>query len=116
MLDLNWAPLVGALVVTERSWNRLTPAVQLQLARAAAESGRQMKARNRIESDLAVEAMKKRHLVVHAVTPATEEAWRKAAEAAYPQIRGRIMPADLFDEVRRLLAEYRAAHAQVAAR
>jgi TRAP-type C4-dicarboxylate transport system substrate-binding protein len=110
MLELNWAPLVGGLVVTERAWTRLTPDVQRQLAIAAGEAGRQMKARNRLESDQAVEAMKKRNLVVQPVTPAIEEAWRKAAEAAYPQIRGRIMPADMFDEVKRLLAEYRAAH------
>jgi hypothetical protein len=29
------------------------------------------------------------------------------AEASYPRIRGNIVPADYFDEVRRLLNEYR---------
>lgn len=110
MLDLNWAPLVGAVVVTERSWNRFPPAVQLQFARAAGEAGKQMKARNRLESEQAVAAMQRRNLVVRAVTPAAEEAWRKVAEAAYPQIRGRMVPAELFDEVQRLLGEYRGAH------
>jgi hypothetical protein len=28
-------------------------------------------------------------------------------ESFYPQIRGSLVPADMFDEVRRLLAEYR---------
>ena len=34
--------------------------------------------------------------------------WRKATEAAYPTMRGKLVPADLFDEVRRLRDEYRA--------
>ena len=109
MLELNWAPLVGGLVVTERAWNKLTPAQQIALAKAAAEAGLQMKARNRQESDLAVTAMTKRGLKVQRVSPEVEAEWRKAAEAAYPQIRGKIVPADLFDEVQRHLREFRAA-------
>jgi TRAP-type C4-dicarboxylate transport system substrate-binding protein len=107
MLEINWAPLVGALVVTERAWNRFTPAQQIALARAAAESGREIKRRNRLESDQAVEAMKKRGLIVHPLTPDLETVWRRETEAIYPQLRGRLVPADLFDEVRRLLQERR---------
>jgi hypothetical protein len=36
-----------------------------------------------------------------------ETEWRKFAEGFYPQIRGKVVPADLFDEVVRLLQEYR---------
>ena len=108
MLEINWAPLVGALVVAERAWDRLTPEQQAALARAAAERGRDIKQRNRLESDQAVEAMKKRGLVVHPVTPELEAMWRREVEAIYPRLRGRLVPADLFDEVRRLLAERRA--------
>ena len=108
MLEINWAPLVGALVVTERAWDRFTPAQQTALARAAAEHGKQIKQRNRLESDQAVEAMKKRGLVVHPLTPELEAAWRRETEAIYPRLRGKLVPADLFDEVRRLLQERRA--------
>ena len=58
--------------------------------------------------DESVAAMKKRGLKVHELTPAAEAAWRQIAEGAYPKIRGSIVPADMFDEVQRLLAEYRA--------
>lgn len=110
MLDLNWAPLVGALVVTERSWNKLTPAAQTAMARAAAEAGQQMKAANRAETASAIEAMKKRDLHIYVPTPAVEAEWQKVAEDSYPRIRGNVVPADFFDEVRRLLAEYRSTH------
>lgn len=70
-----------------------------------------MKARNRYESDQAVEAMKRRGLKVQSVNPALEMEWRQAAEQAYPQIRGRIVPAEQFDDVKRLLSEYKESHA-----
>lgn len=51
--------------------------------------------------------VKKNGLKVQAATPDVETEWRKLAEGLYPQIRGKIVPADIFDEVVRLLQEYR---------
>lgn len=107
MLAIDWAPLIGALVVTERCWNRFTPEQQREMARVAAAAGRQMKARNRRESDLAVEAMKKRNLRVTELPPDVAEEWRRVAEKTWPRLRGQKIPAELFDEMVRLLAEYR---------
>jgi TRAP-type C4-dicarboxylate transport system substrate-binding protein len=107
MLQLDWAPLVGALVVTESSWNRLTPEAQRQLARVAAKTGAEMKTRNRLESDLAVEQMKKHGLTVTAVSPAVATEWLRVAAEGYPFVRGRKLPAELFDEVATLLKAYR---------
>jgi len=111
MLALNWAPLAGALVITERAWNQFPPAARVEMARAAKEVGTLMKKQSRAESDAAVVAMEKRGLHVTRPTPPVEAAWRKVAEASYPQIRGRVVPADFFDDVQRILGEYRAAHA-----
>ena len=51
--------------------------------------------------------MKKNGLKVQAATPEIEAEWRKIAEDSIPKIRGKIVPADIFDEVLRLLQEYR---------
>lgn len=110
MLDLKWAPLVGALVVTERAWNRLTPNAQREMARAAFEVGQQLKIENRAESEKAVTAMEKNKLRVIHTTAATEGEWRKIAESCYPRIRGGLVPAEFFDEVLRILAGYRSSH------
>ena len=53
--------------------------------------------------------MKKRGLKVEPLTPEIEAEWRAVAEQAYPLIRGRMVPAPLFDEVQQALREYRAA-------
>jgi TRAP-type transport system periplasmic protein len=107
MIALDWAPLVGALVVTERAWNRLTPAAQAAMARAAAGAGTQMKKENRLESDRAVQAMQKRGLHVYRPSPDVEAQWRTTAQSCYPKIRGGLVPAEFFDDVKRLLDEYR---------
>jgi hypothetical protein len=51
--------------------------------------------------------MKKRGLNVVNATPEIEAAWRQKCEESYPKIRGSIVPAERFDEVRKLLDEYR---------
>ena len=51
--------------------------------------------------------MRTRGLTVVQIPPATEAEWRAMSEKLYPQIRGGMVPADMFDEVVRLLAEYR---------
>jgi TRAP-type C4-dicarboxylate transport system substrate-binding protein len=108
MLDLNWAPLVGACIVKKDVWDKIAPATKAVLLAAAERAGKEIRQSSRKESDEAVAAMKKRGLKVHEVTPELEQQWRQEAEKAYPAIRGGIIPADIFDEVQRLIKEYRA--------
>jgi len=111
MLDLNYAPLGGAVVITKKTWDTISPAAQQALLKTATEAGIDVTKRSRTESEQAVEAMQKRGLTVHHVTPEIEAEWRTLAEGVYPKIRGGLVPADVFDEVERLLQEYRASPA-----
>jgi TRAP-type C4-dicarboxylate transport system substrate-binding protein len=110
MLDLNWAPLVGACVVRKETWEKIPAATREELMKAAALAGQEIKASGRKEAAEAVKAMEKRGLKVTAVTPEIEAEWRTAAEASYPKIRGTLVPPDVFDQALRLIQEYRAAH------
>jgi hypothetical protein len=49
---------------------------------------------------------------VVSVTPAVAEEWRDMAETFYPKIRGSMVPAEMFDEVAGLVAQYRSAKAK----
>ena len=109
MLDLAYAPLVGAAVITKKTWDAIPSEGRDTLRNAATEAGKLIKADGRRESVESVEAMRKRGLQVHAVTPELEAEWRKAVEAAYPKVRGGIVPAEIFDEVVKQLQAYRAA-------
>lgn len=108
MLDMNWVPLVGAVVLTRKSWEAMSPAGRKALREAADAAALQLRAASRRENEQSVEAMKKRGLKVQPVTREIEAEWRGLAEQAYPMIRGRMVPAELFDEVLRILKEYRA--------
>jgi len=108
MLKLDWAPLVGATVVNRRTWEALPEATRAAMLAAAQETGQRFQARAHLENDSAVTAMQRRGLVVHEFTPQAEAEWRRMVEPLYPRIRGSLVPADIFDQVVRLLAEYRA--------
>jgi TRAP-type C4-dicarboxylate transport system substrate-binding protein len=109
MLELNWQPLVGATLISRRTWDGLSPEAQAALRAAAADAGRQFQERGRAESDSSVAAMRRRGLTVVPLPPAAEAEWRAMTESFYPRIRGTMVPADMFDEVVRVLAAYRAA-------
>lgn len=108
MLDINWAPIVGALVITRKAWDDMTPEAQATVRAAGAKAGVQLRAKARQEVDEAVEAMKKRGLTVNKPTPEQLKEWNDLAEKLYPRIRGKMVPAETFDEVFALLKEFRA--------
>lgn len=107
MVDVKWVPIVGAGVVTRRLWEVMTPYAREQLRMAAMEAGTRIRERARVEDSEAIEAMKKRGLTVISLSPEVEGEWQRLAEAAYPRIRGGMVPADLFDQVRQLVHQYR---------
>jgi TRAP-type C4-dicarboxylate transport system substrate-binding protein len=107
MLEINWAPIVGALVLTRKAWDDMSPAGRQAMRSAGERAGVQMRLRARAEVDEAVEAMKKRGLVVTRPTPEQMREWDTLAEQLYPRIRGTMVPADTFDEVMMHLKAYR---------
>ena len=108
MLEINWAPIVGALVVTLKAWDAMTPGAQQALRAAGEKAGEQMRTQARREVDEAVDAMKKRGLVVNKPNAEQMREWNELAEKLYPRIRGSMVPAETFDEVFAYLKAYRA--------
>jgi TRAP-type C4-dicarboxylate transport system substrate-binding protein len=109
MLELDWAPLVGAVVVTRKAWDAMTPAAREALRKGGEAAGVELRALSRREHQESVAAMQKRGLKVQSLSPELQAEWRRAAEEMYPLVRGRMVPAEFFDEVQSLLREYRAA-------
>lgn len=108
MLEINWIPLVGALIMTKKTWDGFSPEQREAMMKAAADCGQEFQTSNRQENQGAVEAMQKRGLQVHPMSKEAEQEWRKFSESMYPEIRGHIVPADTFDKVIQMLGEYRA--------
>jgi TRAP-type C4-dicarboxylate transport system substrate-binding protein len=108
MLEINWAPIVGALVMTKKSWDEMSPDTQAALRTASEKAGVQIRAKARQEVEEAVDAMKKRGLVVNKPNAEQMRAWNELADKLYPRIRGTLVPAATFDEVFLHLKTYRA--------
>ncbi len=114
MLDLNWSPIVGAAVIRLDLWEKFTPEVRKKLRADAEAAGAKIREEGRTESDKSVEAMVAKGLKVTPVPPAAEQEWQHLADDVYPKIRGSVVPADVFDEVLRYLADYRREHGRKA--
>lgn len=109
LLEVKYVPLVGATVMTKRAWEGLNADQHEKVLKAAGAAGSKIRDQSRAESQQAIEAMKKRGLQVHPVSPELEEEWRRFAESVYPKMRGKMIPVDVFDKTLSLVAEYRAA-------
>jgi TRAP-type C4-dicarboxylate transport system substrate-binding protein len=107
MLALKWAALSGAAVIRKDVWDKIPPDVQKQLRIAAVAAGEKIRASARKEDEESITAMQKKGLKVQPVTPQIEAAWQQLTKILYPQLRGKTVPADIFDEVLRLVTEFR---------
>jgi TRAP-type C4-dicarboxylate transport system substrate-binding protein len=98
MLDLRWAPVTGALVLTERAWTQLDPKAQGWLRETSERAGVEMRRASRAEDEEAIQAMKdKQGLKVTTLSPEAEREWRAETARYFPRLRGTIVPAPMYD-------------------
>jgi TRAP-type transport system periplasmic protein len=108
LTDLRWAVLMGGIVVTKETWERIPADLRPAFQAAASETVKKLSAQTRDGEKSDVDAMVKRGLTVIRIDDATLALWRTAAEATYPKVRGSFVPAPVYDEAMRLRAEFRA--------
>jgi TRAP-type C4-dicarboxylate transport system substrate-binding protein len=110
LLPLNWSPLVGALVLTRKVWDDLSPAQQEILKSTGAEACQKIRVAARAEMLESITAMESRGMTVHKIDAALEKKWIEFFDTVQPKTRGTVVPAEDYDMIMGLLAEYRAAH------
>jgi TRAP-type C4-dicarboxylate transport system substrate-binding protein len=108
MLNLHWGFLTGATVVKKDVWDRVPAEMQKKLLQIAEEYGERTRQDVRKQNEEAIEQMKKRGLTI--VEPANVDEWNRIAGLADEVVRGKVVPAAIYDEVVRLRNEYRAQH------
>jgi TRAP-type C4-dicarboxylate transport system substrate-binding protein len=113
MTDLKWAVLMAATLISKTTWDKIPAELHGPLLEAARAAGKQLRDEIRQRGPTDIEAMQKRGLtVVHLDAPAIE-LWRQIAENAYPRMRDKYVPAQAFDEAKRLRDEFRKQSAPV---
>jgi TRAP-type C4-dicarboxylate transport system substrate-binding protein len=106
MTDVKWAPLVGALFVTKEVWNKIPADLRPKLIQYAREQERKLAGEARKLAVDAINTMKKDGLTVITLTPAENQKWQAAAEKAWPYIREKVVPPEMFDEVKKFHESY----------
>jgi TRAP-type C4-dicarboxylate transport system substrate-binding protein len=107
MLDINWGALNAATIIDAETWARIPADLRPRLMEAARREGMAMRDVGRKAGEDAVREMEKRGLTVVHPTDDERAQWRAEAAKAYPGLRDRICPADLYDEVMRADREFR---------
>ncbi len=97
MLDLAWAPLTGATVITRAAWDAIPASYHEAFLDAARRIGDELRAEIRAQDGKAIAVMKKYGLQVTEVDAATRKAWEERALRVRPIIREKIVPPDVFD-------------------
>ena len=112
MLDVPFAPLVGATVVSKRIWDRLSPEDQATLRASAAKIEEHLEAEVPRQDEKSIEAMQERGLEVTAVvgTP-DEKPWRDAAAVFAERVREGDLPPEVLEAALEARAEFRAGSA-----
>jgi TRAP-type transport system periplasmic protein len=106
MMDVPWGYIFGATIVKKETWEKIAPEVRAKLQAIAVELGQKVDAEVRRLGVDAVAAMKKQGLEVVTVDPVP---WRVAMEKSWPVVRGGVVPAPFFDEVKAVRDVCRAA-------
>jgi TRAP-type C4-dicarboxylate transport system substrate-binding protein len=97
MMNLPWSYMIGATLVRKDVWDRIPADVRPKLLASAQELGQRVDAEvKRLNTD-AVDAMQKQGLKVVAGDPT---AWRTAMEKTWPVVRGGVVPAEFFDQLK----------------
>jgi TRAP-type C4-dicarboxylate transport system substrate-binding protein len=107
MMDLKWAPLVGAVVITERHWQRIPSELRPALQAAAVRATESAKTRVRSFEAEAITAMQTYGLQVNSVTQINADRFMREIRASYPKLVGAVVPAAIHAEAEKYLDEYR---------
>lgn len=114
MCDVRWAVLLGGIVITKATWERVPAAARPAMLKSAHEAARTLGALTRAAEAANIDAMVQHGLTVVPVDGAALEAWHRVGEAVYPKARGGAVPAAAFDEALKIRDEYRASRADKA--
>jgi TRAP-type C4-dicarboxylate transport system substrate-binding protein len=94
MLDIGLAPIVGATVITKKTWVRITDTDRAKLIESALAVEKRLQVDVPKQDAFAVLLMQQQGLTV---TKASGPEWRQEGEALAATMRGEMVPQDIFD-------------------
>ncbi|MFQ6616424.1 MAG: TRAP transporter substrate-binding protein DctP [Fidelibacterota bacterium] len=106
MLNLKWGVMIGAMVINLDVWESIPPVYHTPLLHIARET--EKRAQDLVpQTERAVQVMREHGLTVHDLTAGQKQAWIRLTRSFYPEVRGQIVPEDIFDRALELKEEFR---------
>lgn len=107
MLDLEVAPVMGAILIDQRVWNRIPDQYHRQLQESAEQIANEMQSEiARLEQE-AIETMEQYGLEVERVTPAIDRIWREDLGGLLEETVGPVFDPEIYREIERSIQQYR---------
>ena len=94
MLDLGISPIVGATVVSKKTWDRISPADRAKMSEISLKVEKQLQADVPKGDGLATLVMQNQGLKI---TKGTGPEWQQMADALGATMRGTMVPHDIYD-------------------
>jgi TRAP-type C4-dicarboxylate transport system substrate-binding protein len=110
MLDVHIAPLIGALVISNTAWNKISPEDRTAMTTAAQALEKRVLAEAPAQDAESVKQMQARGLQVITLDPKAAAEFRAAASQINTTMRGTMLPADIYDAALQERDAYRKAH------
>jgi TRAP-type C4-dicarboxylate transport system substrate-binding protein len=107
MLDVKWAPLLGATIVRKDAWEMIPAELRPKLLEVAKTRSSEIKEDIRRQDTKAIAVMQRYGLKVHTVDAPTLAEWEKLGAAARASARGTFVTNEIYDQVAALIEEHR---------
>jgi TRAP-type C4-dicarboxylate transport system substrate-binding protein len=107
MVGIGVAPLVGAMVVTKKAWDKLSEADRTAVMRSAATAENRLIAEVPRQDEIAIVEMQKRGLKVIEMSDEQRAILQATADRFAENMRGTVVPRDILEMVERERAAFR---------
>ncbi|MDC0234811.1 TRAP transporter substrate-binding protein DctP [Candidatus Marinimicrobia bacterium] len=105
MLNMKWGNMTAAIVIDNRTWNRIKPEYQSVMLDISQNIGNGFQKKNRHETNKAIDVMKEYGLTVNTPTPDQVKKWEDLIERMYPDLRGSLIDEVTFDRLMEIKKE-----------
>lgn len=112
MCGMKWAPLIGGIVVTTRTWEKIPSSQRPELLEATRKIALKLQAEANKSDEQALTVMKQHGLVINPVPPDVEAQWEAGVQNAFTKLAGRSFDKASYEEVRQHLVIFRANNAR----
>lgn len=107
MASLNVAPFIGAVIISQRTWNSIPENYRPLLIEAAKKREAELDLVVRKFEDDMIKTMANYGLVTNKLTPAQEQLWYDEMEKALPGLMGTFVDKGLYSRIDAILKEHR---------